>query len=771
MKKLFLIIACGSVLLGNANAQSASHCPNTDFESGNFSGWLGYTGNCCPVNATVPGIIFGRHTILTAQQGTDPYTCGGLQITPSFTGGRVCRLGNANTGSQSERLVYSMTVDAFNALFVYRYAVVLQDPGHDIANQPNFRIRVLDAAGNIFDPVCGQYFVQATSNIPGFQTCNSVIWKNWTMVGISLSAYIGQTVTIEFTSSDCGYGAHFGYAYLDCFCMPMAISMEFCPGANSVTLVAPPGFPSYLWSTGATTQSVIINNPNINQVVTCQLTTVQNCILTLSTTLQTTVITPAFSTPGNPCTNPVPFTDMSSIINGNIITWLWNFGDGSPIDTNQNPQHLFSAPGTYNVTLWVYSVSGCTDSITQTITLTIPPVANFSSTVVCAGNATIFTDSSTSPNSQITNRNWNFGDLTSDTVLNPQHIYSSPGNYVVTLIVSSASGCTDTIIHTVTVLPNPVMTISSANINLCTGQNTTLTASGANSYLWSPAATLSSSTGNSVTATPSATTLYTVTGTGTNGCTSTAQISVTVNPPPVVVLTPDVTVCKGDTTMLIASGANAYSWSPSTWLNTTTGDTVIAVPYSTTTYLVTATDINGCTSTASITLTVNPTLTVPPIWQVIDTLFCATGFVTYQWNFNWVPIPGATNYYCIAVQAGNYIVDVTDSNGCLGNQYMYFVTTGLDDVNSISETTVYPNPFSETATLILKIKNLTAEISIHVLDVIGKDVTASVKISAGIIRDGAKHFIIHRSNLSRGMYFYKANTDSRIIASGKMIVE
>ncbi|HLG33505.1 MAG TPA: PKD domain-containing protein [Bacteroidia bacterium] len=771
MKKLFLFIACGIVMPGIASAQTASHCPNTNFESGNFSNWLGYTGSCCPVSATVPGIVYGRHTILSAPQGTDQNTCGGLQITPSFVGGRVCRLGNDNIWYEAERLVYSMTVDQYNALFVYRYAVVLEDPGHPTSDQPNFRIRVLDALGNVIDPVCGQYFVQAAANIPGFQTSGSVIWKDWTMVGISLSAYIGQTVTIEFATGDCGYGGHFGYAYLDCFCMPMAISMEFCPGANTVTLIAPPGFPSYLWSTGATTQSVVINNPYINQQVTCLLTTVQNCNLMLTTTLQSTIITPAFSVSANPCANPVPFADLSSIVNGNLVSWHWNFGDGSPIDTNQNPLHLFPASGTYNVTLWVYSVSGCVDSITQTITIAIPPVANFSSTVVCAGNATVFSDLSTSQNNQITNWNWNFGDMSTDTAQNPQHIYFAAGNYNAMLIIINAAGCSDTIIHTVTVNPNPLVSVSSANVAVCTGQNTTLTASGANSYVWSPSATLSSSTGNSVTANPVATTLYTVTGT-TNGCTASAQVSVTVNPLPVLVTSPDVTVCKGDTTILTASGANTYSWSPSIWLSATTGDTVIAVPFSTTTYLVTATDINGCTSTASITVTVNPTISVPPVVLVFDTLFCVTGYVTYQWYFNAVIIPGATNYYYVVTQTGSYTVEVTDSNGCRGSSGFYVLITGALENSIDYETLIYPTPFSTTATLILRTGTFHPEILIRIYDVPGR-IAAAERIHPDSYNSqtGETKVAIHRNNLSAGMYFYKVSAEKGIIASGKMIIE
>ena len=96
-----------------------------------------------------------------------------------------------------------------------------------------------------------------------------------------------------------------------------------------------------------------------------------------------------------------------------------------------------------------------------------------------------------------------------------------------------------------------------------------------------------------------------------DGCDSVVATTLTVNLLPVITITPSPgVVCSyGDTVMLIASGAESYTWSPATGLNTTTGDTVLAFPSTDTTYTVTGTNIYGCidSTTVSVQLsTVNP---------------------------------------------------------------------------------------------------------------------------------------------------------------------
>jgi gliding motility-associated-like protein len=140
-----------------------------------------------------------------------------------------------------------------------------------------------------------------------------------------------------------------------------------------VTLTAPEGFISYLWSTGETTQEIIIANPIQGDTYTCTLTSVTNCVITLSKTLSTfPIVTPDFSYTN--CsktftfTNTTTFTPPSaSSTSTGLTTYLWDFGDGST-STSENPTHTYDIPGDYTVTFTISNSSGtCSYTKTQTI--------------------------------------------------------------------------------------------------------------------------------------------------------------------------------------------------------------------------------------------------------------------------------------------------------------------------------------------------------------------------------------------------------------------
>lgn len=156
---------------------------------------------------------------------------------------------------------------------------------------------------------------------------------------------------------------------------------------------------------------------------------------------------------------------------------------------------------------------------------------------------------------------------------------------------------------TVSVTPIPTISISPSSNPACSGQTTTLTASGANSYTWDPGG----STSNPITVSPNSTTTYTVTG-AVSTCTSTAVLTLTVNPTPTLTVN-SYTICNGSSTTVTVTGAGSggtYSWTPSTGLSATTGTSVVASPTTTTAYTVSGTDSFGCTGTATFTITVRP---------------------------------------------------------------------------------------------------------------------------------------------------------------------
>ena len=157
---------------------------------------------------------------------------------------------------------------------------------------------------------------------------------------------------------------------------------------------------------------------------------------------------------------------------GNTASWSWDFGDGSPLNTSLlSPKHLYATPGNYQVTLTTYSSNlACPDTLSDSITVFPMPVANFGFTNVCLNQAMNFNDLSTVSSGSIASRSWSFGDGTSPNGnQNPSHIYTNPGTYIVTLIVTTNNSCKDTITKSVVVHPLPVAQFSRENV--CKGSS------------------------------------------------------------------------------------------------------------------------------------------------------------------------------------------------------------------------------------------------------------------------------------------------------------
>ena len=176
------------------------------------------------------------------------------------------------------------------------------------------------------------------------------------------------------------------------------------------------------------------------------------------------------------------------------------------------------------------------------------------------------------------------------------------GTYTVTATVN---GCSTSSSVAVTVNAPPTASVNPPFGNICAGQSITLNASGGVSYSWSPTTGLSNPTSASPVASPTTSTIYTVTVTNAAGCQSTAQVTVNVRATPVLTVSGNTTICAGSSTTLSASGAQSYTWSPSTGLNNPRVANPIASPTVTTTYTVTG-DNGGCTATGSVTVTVEP---------------------------------------------------------------------------------------------------------------------------------------------------------------------
>jgi PKD repeat protein len=277
----------------------------------------------------------------------------------------------------------------------------------------------------------------------------------------------------------------------------------------------------------------------------------------------------------------VDFTDNST---NTPTSWLWDFGDGNT-STSQNPTHTYANSGNYTVTLTATN-SGGSDSETQSNLITVNALPNVNASTnqsICEGdNATI---SATGADSY----SW-------DNSLGTGSSHSvSPTTTTVYTVTGTSNGCnnTDQVTIAVTAIPT---TTASTNQTICEGDNVTITASGnATNYSWDNGL----GTGTSHSVSPSATTTYTVTG-DTDGCTSSDQVVITVNPLPSVAAAGGSTICEGDNVTISASGATSYVWDNGIGA----GVSHSVSPTSTTTYTVTGTE-NGCDNTDQVTINVD----------------------------------------------------------------------------------------------------------------------------------------------------------------------
>jgi hypothetical protein len=191
---------------------------------------------------------------------------------------------------------------------------------------------------------------------------------------------------------------------------------------------------------------------------------------------------------------------------------------------------------------------------------------------------------------------------------------STIGSYSV--YYTDPSGCisAETFVEVIESAPSSINT--NGNVSICLGEDAALNASGASNYVWDNGA----GSGSSVVVSPAVNTTYIVTGIDASGCQAQGEVVLVVNSLPIVTTAADFSICYGSTAGLSAIGASSYSWDN----NGGMGSSISVSPTATTTYTVTGTDINGCSDTNMITITVSPLPIVSITPSTLDTL-CVNG--------------------------------------------------------------------------------------------------------------------------------------------------
>lgn len=343
------------------------------------------------------------------------------------------------------------------------------------------------------------------------------------------------------------------------------------------------------------------------------------------------------------------------------LEWFANPTGGNALSTGGS----FTTPAINTATSYFVASNGgngCSSTRTevQVTTAPTPPAPNNTTTTAnlsrCVGNSTTLTASTNFANAPL---KW-YANATGGTSLATGGSYTTPVLTATDTFYVAAESATCPSPRTaiiVTVNAPPTAGISTVIPSVCPGESITLTASGGTGYAWSN----SGGSNAAATFTPASATTYTVTVTNAATCTATASLNVTIRTAPVAAIAPTgAAICSGQSQALTASGGTGYAWSNS--LGNGANKTVN--PTQTTTYIVTVTNTNACSDTASITVnvTATPVATIngpTTICAGLSATLTASGGASYAWsnslgsNAAITVSPTQNTAYTVTVSNGN----------------------------------------------------------------------------------------------------------------------
>ncbi|MDX9852726.1 MAG: T9SS type A sorting domain-containing protein [Tenuifilaceae bacterium] len=472
---------------------------------------------------------------------------------------------------------------------------------------------------------------------------------------------------------------------------------------------------SYLWNTGATTQTIEVSSTGTYSV---EVTSADGCLSQAEVTITVN------QAPEKPLgADSEHCTGVSVTLNAENSgsTYLWN--------TNETSQSIsVTTAGEY----WVEITNehGCVTKDTINIAFTESPTIDLGGKLsLCQGNS--ITLNAGNEGSVFL---WNTGAQTQTIEVN------SGGTYSVT--ATNSEGCIATGTVEVEVVPAPAVNLGDDRA-ICQGQTVTLNPGVDNAtYLWSTGA-ITQTIG------VSAQGEYSVTVTDANGCVASDAIIITVNPRPIISLGDDIETCLGEEIILTAPDVeNVVQYR---WNDGTTGK--ILTVTQTGTYTITVTHENGCTGNDGILVTFNPLpeFDLGPETLKVNfphTLTANIENVQYLWSTS------ETTQSISAPGPDEYWLTVTDSKGC---EYSDTITLQLADnigyINGIGATVnIFPNPVSDELHYTIS-SETPAIFSVELFSVTGQTVwreqtTLQAEVSGKI----------NVSSLKSGLYLLKVST-------------
>ena len=224
---------------------------------------------------------------------------------------------------------------------------------------------------------------------------------------------------------------------------------------------------NYLWSTGSTEDQIIVTESGTYSVTT---TNIVGCIAISQTnvTISGTAPQADFELLGQCEQNIISFTDLSVPTGEEIISWEWKI-NGDVFSQQQNPEYIFSEPGTYNISLTVTSEGGCSNTKTQSINIYPKPVVSFTPENLCQNSVNSIYSTSYVDNGTIQENYWyiNGNQYTADQI---DITVENDDSFEIKLISVSEHGCSDSIVSTIETRNNPIPQFTFSPI--CEGTST-----------------------------------------------------------------------------------------------------------------------------------------------------------------------------------------------------------------------------------------------------------------------------------------------------------
>lgn len=370
----------------------------------------------------------------------------------------------------------------------------------------------------------------------------------------------------------------------------------------------------------------------------------------------------------------VDFVNSTDTVGFSPTTFLWNFntalGLGSPTSTFENPNYTYPSSGNYSVSLQATNMFGCVNTDTIPVTVDENPISVFTLNDTCENTEAVFADMSTAGSSSISDWSWDFGDGNTSTTQNGSNIYLSNGIYTATLTVTTPQNCTSTSTQSITIFDGPSVGFSVLPACQDVPVNIWNTTTNAVSYGWTIPSLAYTSANNNEIQTFGTAGYHDIelTATSVNGCENTLLDSVLVNSLPVDNFG-DTTKTCGTSLIIDANELSSNSGSSFSW-NTGASSSDINVTIAGL-YVANITTSDGCVLSDSTYVLLNVPVS-PNLGNdgaQCDSAVLNAGSYGSGTSYSWIestPIVLSSAQEISVSDDGEYIVKVTDQNGCEG---------------------------------------------------------------------------------------------------------